>query len=561
MKCLIANIIPDPRNPRPRLDEKHDPDLVDLAKSMADVGLLQPVLVGTPDDAGKYPLLAGHRRLAAAKLNGWAEIEAHVHEQEIEQLDVALAENLCRKDLDPFTAADRVREALAREGMTHEKLAARIGRNVKWVARRANLCRLSAPARKKLEENKWTRSWPPAWLEELALLDPAQQERLVDDHHLDDVVSIEDLRAVIRENLCTLKHAPWELDDAGLIAAVGACSACPKTTAALAHGTDLFGEYSGDGAEQQSAACTDRRCYVAKMAEHMRGVIAAARAEHGSALVVGRAHGEWGPQGRVDTLECEAVELISGAVARNGGRKRKAASTSASTEPVPVLEGWGRRAKEKGGRPCLLLSGKGRSMKVQWLSPDVRAARNGTGGPNAKGKTLSLKEKVARLERRRVAKLATLVGALVEQAQPGEVLSSPTVAVRLVAAYGTHPLETWQIERRVPRPARLAWEWEASRDEIFGALRERWRSTVAWAERDREPRARAELQALHGALGYMPQAWSDLVVEVERTIKPSAALQADIDAAAKRGKSKAPGSLPKKKKATKKKLRRKAVNA
>jgi ParB family transcriptional regulator, chromosome partitioning protein len=104
-------------------------DLEELTRSIASRGVLEPILVRTRDD-GHYTIISGERRYRAALEAGLAEIpciEMEVTDSEL--LEIALVENLQRKDLTPFEEADGYRSLKERYGYTHEQIAEAVGKS------------------------------------------------------------------------------------------------------------------------------------------------------------------------------------------------------------------------------------------------------------------------------------------------------------------------------------------------------------------------------------------------------------------------------------------------
>jgi len=132
----VERIAPNPRQPRRRFDEEA---LRGLAVSVGDRGVLQPVLV-RPSEDGTYELVAGERRLRAARMAGLETIPALVQARaDAETLELALIENMAREDLSPVEAA-RACAALVEElGLTREEVGRRVGRSRVAVS---NLVRL-----------------------------------------------------------------------------------------------------------------------------------------------------------------------------------------------------------------------------------------------------------------------------------------------------------------------------------------------------------------------------------------------------------------------------------
>jgi ParB family transcriptional regulator, chromosome partitioning protein len=129
-------ISPNPRQPRRRFEQN---SLDALAGSLAESGVLQPVLV-RPLAGGRYELVAGERRWRAAQIAGLQRVPAIVREREdASALEAALVENMAREDLNPIDEA-RACAALVEElGLTREDVGRRVGRGRVAVS---NLVRL-----------------------------------------------------------------------------------------------------------------------------------------------------------------------------------------------------------------------------------------------------------------------------------------------------------------------------------------------------------------------------------------------------------------------------------
>ncbi|MGH8904576.1 MAG: ParB/RepB/Spo0J family partition protein [Egibacteraceae bacterium] len=156
--CL-DQIIPNPRQPRTEFD--HLP-LEELAASIRAVGLLQPIIVrpvqtsdnGTqrPSPGGDmYEIVAGERRYRAARLAGLDEITAVVrHTGDDEMLTEALVENLHRADLNALEEALAYQHLLDDFGITHEALAAKLGKSRSAITNALRLLGLPAPVQERL---------------------------------------------------------------------------------------------------------------------------------------------------------------------------------------------------------------------------------------------------------------------------------------------------------------------------------------------------------------------------------------------------------------------------
>lgn len=130
IEIALDRIRVNPRQPRVRMD----PDaLATLAASIRDHGVIQPVLVTETLDG--YQLVAGERRVRAARLAGLERIPAVVRQlADRAQLELALVENLQREDLDPLEAARAFRQLIEEFGFTQDEVSERVGRARSTVA-------------------------------------------------------------------------------------------------------------------------------------------------------------------------------------------------------------------------------------------------------------------------------------------------------------------------------------------------------------------------------------------------------------------------------------------
>lgn len=134
----LDRIRENPRQPRRRMD---DAALATLTASIREHGVIQPILVIETIDG--YQLVAGERRVRAARLAGLERVPALVRElAERQQLELALVENLQREDLDPIEAAQGYRQLIDEFGFSQVDLAARVGRARSTVANTLRLLAL-----------------------------------------------------------------------------------------------------------------------------------------------------------------------------------------------------------------------------------------------------------------------------------------------------------------------------------------------------------------------------------------------------------------------------------
>ena len=144
LQVAIDRIGRNPHQPRARFDSD---ELGELAASIATHGMLQPIVVrATPN--GDYELIAGERRLRAARQAGLESVPVVVRDSPSEQLlELALVENLQRADLNAIEEAHAYRELIDRFGLTHEEVARRVGKSRVAVSNALRLLDLAPETR------------------------------------------------------------------------------------------------------------------------------------------------------------------------------------------------------------------------------------------------------------------------------------------------------------------------------------------------------------------------------------------------------------------------------
>jgi ParB/RepB/Spo0J family partition protein len=171
-EVATGSITPNPRQPRTTFDEDA---LDELASSIREVGLLQPVVVRQVMP-GRYELIMGERRWRASQRADLTHIPAIVRETaDTDLLRDALMENLHRQQLDPLEEAAAYQQLLDDFGATHEQLARKIGRSRPHISNTLRLLNLPPTVQKRLAAGVLSAGHARALL---SLDDPAAQERL-----------------------------------------------------------------------------------------------------------------------------------------------------------------------------------------------------------------------------------------------------------------------------------------------------------------------------------------------------------------------------------------------
>jgi ParB family chromosome partitioning protein len=140
----VAKISANPDQPRKHFD---DNKIVELAQSIAEKGLIQPIVVRQSGDA--YELVIGERRLRAVQYLKLEQIPAIIYDQisKRETMEMALIENIQREDLNPIEEAGAFRVLLQEYGLSQEDLASRVGRDRSSIANSLRLLTLPEKVR------------------------------------------------------------------------------------------------------------------------------------------------------------------------------------------------------------------------------------------------------------------------------------------------------------------------------------------------------------------------------------------------------------------------------
>ncbi len=152
----VGQLEPNSRQPRDRFD---DQELAELASSIAQLGVLQPLVVTAgPAPGGRYRIVAGERRWRAARKAGLETVPVVFRdvEEERELLELALVENLQRSDLNPLEEAEAFRSLSDEFGFSQKEIAHRVGRSRATVANALRLLRLPAAVQDQLRSGALT---------------------------------------------------------------------------------------------------------------------------------------------------------------------------------------------------------------------------------------------------------------------------------------------------------------------------------------------------------------------------------------------------------------------
>jgi ParB family transcriptional regulator, chromosome partitioning protein len=171
VEIAVADIVPNPHQPRVHFDEE---TLAELASSIAQVGVLQPVLVRRVGE--RYQLIAGERRWRAARRAGLATVPAVIRTtDDVSAVEHALVENLHRQDLTPLEEAAAFQQLIEDFELTHDDVAQRVGKSRSAVTNTLRLLGLPPAVQHLLADGKLSAGHARALL---GTPDRALQERL-----------------------------------------------------------------------------------------------------------------------------------------------------------------------------------------------------------------------------------------------------------------------------------------------------------------------------------------------------------------------------------------------
>lgn len=140
-KFDINKIEPNPYQPRMHIDPE---ELIEIADSIREKGVIQPLIITKDKNSDKYLLIAGERRLRAAQLAGLKEVPIVVKESSPqEMLELALIENIQRKDLNPLEEAYAYEQMIEEFGVSQDDIAKKVGLNRVTITNKIRL--LSIP--------------------------------------------------------------------------------------------------------------------------------------------------------------------------------------------------------------------------------------------------------------------------------------------------------------------------------------------------------------------------------------------------------------------------------
>lgn len=428
-------IRPNPWNKRRELDPA-------FVASIEDQGVLSPILVRPVLDAiADYEIICGERRWLAVQKIGFVNIPAVVREMDDQEAQLCtLIENTHRENMTPWQEAQLIGDLLARPDWDIAQAAAATGWPESLIRRRAKLLDLSKSWRKVLEEGKEYQAWSIGHFETLTVFDEEKQEGFFSEWRYDSEIksaTVAQLRREISSTTQVLKGAPWDLADATLCPAAGACTDCPKRTGANA---DLFEEV--DAKVKDGDRCLDESCF----------------AEKEKALVDRK------------TQEFKAKHPDGVRIAKDYGNTEKDVYQPHQFEKA--------KKSDAGAVAALVTSGAGLG-KVEYVKPKVSASGEQAPALGKKTQTDKVKQKEKQRDALAITKLIAYIGN--ENLELEDTEEAYPVMLQYCLVYGIHAANLskgriYEQNKRVreydAKPVDVDELWEAVQADMIDKLRD-----------------------------------------------------------------------------------------
>jgi len=189
-----TSVVPNPYQPRKEFEPEA---LQELAASIRQYGVLQPLLVA-PGPDGTYILIAGERRLRASGLAGLETVPVIVSDYTNQQIaEIAMIENLQRKDLHFLEEAEGYEKLLDTFHMTQETMAVKVGKKQSTIANKLRLLKLSPALRQKIHDSDLTERHARVLLK----LDSDEEREAVVDKAVKDGLTVRQTEALVEKML------------------------------------------------------------------------------------------------------------------------------------------------------------------------------------------------------------------------------------------------------------------------------------------------------------------------------------------------------------------------
>lgn len=148
----IELIEPNPYQPRMHIDPN---ELIQIADSIREHGIVQPLIITRKRDSDRYYLIAGERRLRASQLAGFKTVPVVIKDSSPqEMLELSIIENVQRQDLNPIEEASAYKQMQDEFGMSHDEIAKRVGFNRVTITNKIRLLNIPEPVKEDILNGK-----------------------------------------------------------------------------------------------------------------------------------------------------------------------------------------------------------------------------------------------------------------------------------------------------------------------------------------------------------------------------------------------------------------------
>ena len=207
----IINVTPNPNQPRKQFNETA---LKELSDSIKVHGVIQPIVVNTTEEKGKYLIIAGERRWRASKLAGKNTIPAIIKNYTPKQItEISIIENLQREDLNPIEVARAIKRLIDEYGFSQETIADRIGKSRSAVANTLRLLNLYPEVIKMIENGELSQGHAKC----LVVIDDKTVQLKFANASKNNKISVRDLERLVKEYLFSTKVSVLGNDNKGRI--------------------------------------------------------------------------------------------------------------------------------------------------------------------------------------------------------------------------------------------------------------------------------------------------------------------------------------------------------
>lgn len=278
----------------PRIINENSFEFLELVNSIKAMGVIVPVHVRTiPKDKNKqYELLAGERRLLAAKKAGLKKINAINHGKisDEEAFEITFAENFARKDLTALEQGKAVATLYEKYKGDTKAVASKLGKSTSWVLqRRAIENDLVKEWKEKIATDPVLALWTAAHLQLIARYPADIQIELLEYYeyevfdNIDGLISVKQLENELSEQLMLLSKAIFDIKDKNLNKNAGTCTKCNKRTSCR---PGLFDDFEDTEKIKTNDRCLDKNCWLNKEKIFLQNRLQEERKKHKAIICV-----------------------------------------------------------------------------------------------------------------------------------------------------------------------------------------------------------------------------------------------------------------------------------